>query len=227
MLHTQVYDAYVACAERYRTVPFGVRAMEVISTMRAAKMCGVHYTTIRRWVLDGSLPAYETPGGHLRVLREDIESFISSRRKKTRRGRQQGPVRVLVVDDDHAFRDSVVDFLGSDDAIDVREAEDGFAAGLLVGDFDPQVVVLDLLMPRLDGFETCQRLKAREQSRDVRVLILTGFATDENILRARACGADVCLAKPIGLDELRRAVLALAWERKGVGQGQRELARRP
>ena len=199
---------------------------DAISTMRAAKICGVHYTTIRRWVLDGSLPAYETPGGHLRVLREDIEDFIASRRKRGRRGRQ-GPVRVLVVDDDEAFRDSVVDFLGRDDAIEVREAADGFAAGLLVADFEPDVVILDLLMPRLDGFETCARLKAREQSRDVRVLVLTGFATDENIRKAQACGADGCLAKPIGLDELRETVLALAWERKGVGQGRRAWSRRP
>jgi len=203
-----------------------VAEKEAISTIRAAEICGVHYTTIRRWVLDGDLPAYETPGGHLRVLREDIEDFIASRRKTGRRGRQ-GPVRVLVVDDDEAFRDSVVDFLGRDDAIEVREAEDGFAAGLLVADFQPDVVILDLLMPRLDGFETCEQLKSREQSRDVRILVLTGFATDENMRKAQACGADGCLAKPIGLDELRKAVLALAWERKGVGQGRRERSRRP
>lgn len=199
---------------------------EAVSTMRAAKICGVHYTTIRRWVLEGSLPAYETPGGHLRVLREDIEDFIASR-KRVGRGGREGALRVLVVDDDEAFRDSVVDFLGRDGAVEVREAEDGFAAGLLVADFDPDVMILDLLMPRLDGFETCKRLKDRKRSRNVRVLVLTGFATDENIRKAQACGADRCLAKPIDLDELKEAVLTLARQGKGVGQGWRVMSRRP
>ena len=55
-------------------------ATNVLSTVEAAQLCGVHYTTIRRWVLGGDLPAFETHGGHLRILKEDIDHFISSRR---------------------------------------------------------------------------------------------------------------------------------------------------
>ena len=55
-------------------------ATEALSTMVAAQKCGVHYTTIRRWVIAGQLPTYQTPGGHLRIFRKDVDSFIASRR---------------------------------------------------------------------------------------------------------------------------------------------------
>lgn len=181
---------------------------KALSTVQVAEQCGVHYTTVRRWILEGNLPAYETPGGHLRVLKDDVEAFIESRKLK---GRQMltGTLRVLVVDDDETFRESAVEFLSRESKIEVKQAANGFSAGRLVAEFQPHVVVLDLLMPGINGFEVCRNIKTSPRSRHTRVLILTGFATDENIRRAKECGADVCIAKPIELDELRTMVLRL------------------
>lgn len=182
---------------------------KALSTMQVAERCGVHYTTVRRWILDGNLPAYETPGGHLRVLETDVQAFLESR--KLRGGRSvSGTLRVLVVDDDATFRESAVEFLGRQPNVKVRQAVDGFAAGRQVSEFQPHVIILDLLMAGMDGFEVCRNIKASPRSRQTRVLVLTGYATAENIEKAKESGADLCMAKPVGLDELRDAVLRLA-----------------
>ena len=186
--------------------------------MQVAEQCGVHYTTVRRWILDGNLPAYETPGGHLRVLETDVQAFLESR--KLRGGRSlTGTLRVLVVDDDTTFRDSAIEFLDRQPGIKARQAADGFAAGRQVSEFQPHVIVLDLFMAGMDGFEVCRNIKASPRSRQMSVLVLTGYPTAENIQKAKEAGADLCMAKPVGLDELYDAILRLGC---GSSGGERE-----
>ena len=180
-----------------------------LSTMQVAERCGVHYTTVRRWILEGNLPAYETPGGHLRVLDADVRAFLDSRKLRGWRD-LTGTLRVLVVDDDAAFRESATEFLGRQPNLRVRQAADGFAAGRQVSEFQPHVVILDLLMAGMNGRDVCRNIKASPRSRQTRIMVLTGYATSENIEKAKEAGADLCVAKPVGLDELHDAVLRLA-----------------
>jgi excisionase family DNA binding protein len=186
--------------------------------MQVAERCGVHYTTVRRWILEGNLPAYETPGGHLRVLDADVHAFLESRKLRGWRD-LTGTLRVLVVDDDAAFRESAVEFLGRQPNMRVRQAADGFAAGRQVSEFQPHVVILDLLMAGMNGLDVCRNIKASPRSRQTRILVLTGYATTENIEKAKESGADLCMAKPVGLDELHDAVLRLA---RGSADGKGE-----
>jgi excisionase family DNA binding protein len=188
--------------------------------MQVAERCGVHYTTVRRWILDGNLPAYETPGGHLRVLDTDVHDFLESRKLRGRRN-LTGTLRVLIVDDDATFRESAVEFLGRQPNIKVRQAADGFAAGRQVSEFQPHVVVLDLFMAGMDGFEVCRNIKTSLRSRQIRLLVLTDCSTAENVEKAKEAGADLCMAKPIGLDELHEVVLRLGSESPD-GEGKPE-----
>jgi excisionase family DNA binding protein len=184
--------------------------------MQVAERCGVHYTTVRRWILDGNLPAYETPGGHLRVLDTDVHAFLESRKLRGWRN-VTGTLRVLIVDDDATFRESAVEFLGRQSNMKVRQAADGFAAGRQVSEFQPHVVILNLLMAGMNGLEVCRNIKASPRSRQTRVLALTGYATTENLEKAKKAGADLCMAKPIGLGELHDAILRLA---RGSSDGE-------
>lgn len=214
-------------------------ATEALSTMATAQKCGVHYTTVRRWILAGQLPAYQTPGGHLRIFRKDVDSFIASRRFNpaaleaaccvpTRaqmpdgtitaptqavgapdRRRPHVPPRVLVVDDDETLRDSIAEFLAREAKLQVQGAGDGFSAARLVLEFDPDAVILDLLMPGLDGHAVCRNIRGSSRTTHIRILVLTGFPTEENIRKAMDAGADACLAKPVELDELQNELLCL------------------
>jgi len=176
--------------------------------MQVAEQCGVHYTTVRRWILEGNLPAYETPGGHLRILKDDVDAFMESRRLKGPRS-LSGTLRVLVVDDDRTFRESAIEFLSPDPTMDVRYAANAFSAGRMIVEFQPHVVLLDLLMPGINGFEVCKNIKTSPRTRQMTVIVLAGFATDENVRMAKECGADLCLAKPVELDELRDIIWRL------------------
>ena len=86
------------------------------------------------------------------------------------------------------------------------EAGDGFKAGQIVATMHPDVVILDLRMPGMDGFEVCRAIKAQEETRHAVVLAMTAFPSEESEEHIRECGAEAYFAKPLDMDELLAAV---------------------
>ena len=125
------------------------------------------------------------------------------------------PLAVLVVDDNALFLESAVGYLARDPVLKVRGAADGHEALRALNELKPDVVVLDLMMQGLNGFDVCRLIRKSAGERKIHVVILSGFASQDVIEMARTCGADLCLAKPIELGDLRRAMMTLA---RGEGQ---------
>jgi DNA-binding NarL/FixJ family response regulator len=118
-------------------------------------------------------------------------------------------VRVLVVDDQRVVRDGLAVLLGLLPGIEVvGSAEDGEQALDAVARFLPDVVLMDLRMPRMDGIEATRRLRAEHPA--VAVLALTTYADDESVVGALRAGARGYLTKDAGADEIARAVAAVA-----------------
>jgi DNA-binding NarL/FixJ family response regulator len=116
-------------------------------------------------------------------------------------------IRVLVVDDHEVVREGLRTFLELQDGIDVvGEAGDGEAAVTAVEELAPDVVLMDLVMPRLDGVGAMQELRRRESG--ARVIVLTSFTDDEKLLPAIRAGAAGYLLKNVAPAELARAVRA-------------------
>ncbi len=161
--------------------------------------------TVRSWAQRGQLPFHTTPGGHRRFLRRDVERFAA---EKGLAPLATGPVditpRVLVVDDDPQLTNYLTELLELHGAV-TAAAHDGFEAGRLVPTFRPDVVLLDLLMPGIDGFAVCRQLRA-EGGCDVRVVAMTGHYTPEHAERIVAAGAEACLEKPLDRSRLMRAI---------------------
>ena len=185
----------------------------------AARKCSVHVSTFRRWVLQGKIPAFATPGGHFRILRKDMDAFIASRMLRQRPG-SKGPLRLLVIDDDDDVRETLVDFFGRDARFDVCGAPDGFTGGRLLSEFRPDILILDLVMTGINGFDVCRSVRGSSLTRHIRVVVLTGYASAENFTKARECGADLCLANPVEPRDLREAVLGLVTETAGPARAQ-------
>jgi DNA-binding NarL/FixJ family response regulator len=123
--------------------------------------------------------------------------------------RERAPVRVLLADDQRLVRESLVTLLGLLDGIElVASAADGEEALALAERLRPEVVLMDLRMPRLDGIEATRAL--RERQPDVRVIALTTFADDESVLGALRAGARGYLTKDAGSEDIRAAILTVA-----------------
>jgi excisionase family DNA binding protein len=163
-----------------------------------AELLMVNPVTVRQWAARGLLRSLTTPGGHRRFLLSDVEEFARSR-GSTPIARSSGrPDRVLIVDDDAPLGLFIAEIVRArDPKIEIEIARDGFEAGAKVESFRPHALVLDLMMPGMDGFEVCRRLRARPTLNHVRIIAMTGFPSTENVERIMAAGADACLSKPL------------------------------
>lgn len=119
------------------------------------------------------------------------------------------PVRVLVVDDSEAIRQLIAVNLELE-GYDVRRAADGLEALEVAAQWRPDVVTLDMVMPRLDGLATCARLRADPATSDVAVVMVTGRAQAADRDRGEAAGVDAYLTKPFEPAELVATVARLA-----------------
>ena len=164
---------------------------------QVAELLMVSPTAVRQWAEKGELNALTTPGGHRRFLPGEVERFARTRGMTLNTG-DGGALRVLIVDDEKQFSRYLVKLLeGFSEQVVTETARDGFAAGLKVKEFEPHVVLLDLMMPGLDGFEVCHQLKSSSSTKAIRVIAMTGYLSQKNVEKIIAAGAEVCLPKPI------------------------------
>ncbi|MFH1829582.1 MAG: response regulator [Pseudomonadota bacterium] len=194
-----------------------MRTKDVLTTFEAAKLCRVSYNTIKNWIKKDLLSAYRTAGGHLRIKADDLRVFC--REHGIPMDEKATPVRrkVLIVDDEEAIRIAIHDALSNyPEKLDIYTASDGFEAGTQMESVRPDIVILDLVMPGMDGFKVCQNIRRSEALSHVKIMVLTGFGSDRNMERAQDLGADVCLTKPIDRNSLFQAVEKLLKPRRGV-----------
>ena len=152
--------------------------------------------TVRQWAQKGLLKAEVTVGGHRRFLRAEVERFARDHGMAGART-AGGGTRLLVVDDDRQLVGYICELLSEIEGLQIETAFDGFDAGTKMQVFRPHIVLLDLMMPGLNGFEVCQRIKSDRLTQDTRVITMTGFASSENTGRSIASGAERCLSKPL------------------------------
>ncbi|MBA3065997.1 response regulator, partial [bacterium] len=152
------------------------------TTFTISRICGVYPTTVANWIDKGSLKAFITPGGHRRVERGELFKFLKKYNVTAPQGlivrRRRKRKRILVVDDDNNVMKSIVKILeNSIEKYEILTARDGFQAGQLVSDFKPEIVVLDIMLPGVDGFSVCAEIKKRSAA--IKILAITGFDSPE------------------------------------------------
>jgi excisionase family DNA binding protein len=170
-----------------------------------AELLMVNPVTVRQWAARGLLRAVKTPGGHRRFLLSDVEEFARSRGSEPGARPHGRPARVLIVDDDPQFGLYLAELISMRDPdIAIELAHDGFDAGIKTESFRPHAIVLDVMMPGLDGYEVCRLLRRRSALDHIRIVAVTGYHTPESAQRMIAAGANACLPKPIDPEALLR-----------------------
>ena len=176
---------------------------DVLTIPEAASLCAVDRVTMWRWVKSGGLKVSVTPGGHHRILKETLESFLLDSGMYPLATKSFPRNRVLIVDNDPMIQKTLTQILFNY-KYETETASDGFEAGIKTVQFKPHLIILDLIMPKLDGFHVCRYLKSDPTTSGVKILVLTGYDTGENREKIIQAGADDFLAKPVNLDTLHR-----------------------
>lgn len=179
------------------------------TTGEIAGFCHVTINAVKKWIASGKLGAFRTPGGHFRVNRDDFKEFIGKYKLEIKDSLFPEKKRVLIIDDERTVVEFVKGALESlDKGYQIETASDGYDALIKVGDFKPQLLVLDIRMPKIDGFEVCRRIKGDESTSGIKILAVTAYGKDD-IDKILQCGADFCLPKPIRLKEFQKHIQRL------------------
>jgi len=192
-------------------------AKTVFTTGEAAKLCKVSQQTIIRCFDNGSLNGFRVPGSRFRrIPREMLLSFMKENGIPTD-AFESGNRKVLVVDDDLELVELLVDVFERDGRFDVKNANNGFDAGMLVREFRPDLVVLDVMLPDINGKEVCVRIRSDDSLEDVKIICISGMVEQDKISELTAAGADDFMHKPFTVDRLLdRACDLLEMERSAT-----------
>ena len=183
------------------------------STSEVAKYCHVTADTIRKWAEANRINVFKTPGGHRRIRRDELITFLRENGIPLHPDLSNDGIKILIVDDDKTIIAVINRFLEHNPTnFEVSVASDGFEAGHQVGIFAPKIMFLDLRLPGIDGFEVCRRIKSSPSTADTHVIAMTAFYDDDVVTKIQSLGAVTCLKKPFTPDNLRRALAMVGVE---------------
>ena len=184
------------------------REQKAFTTFEAAKICHVTHHSIKNWIKQRLIKASRTPGGHYRILEKDLDKF---RERFDMFPREKGPStkRIMVVDDDPDAL-ALMDRILSDEGFELVKVANATEVGLKAVQMTPDLILLDFLMPEINGFEVCAALRANELTRSIPIMAVTCLSKEKDIERIFASGADDYLSKPFKVDTLLAKVRELA-----------------
>jgi two-component system, OmpR family, response regulator len=179
------------------------------TTGEAAAVCKVSQQTIIRCFDSGRLTGFRVPGSKFRrIPRDELIRFMRANGIPVDI-LEGGKKRILVVDDDPQIIDMFVDLLGRDGRYDVKTAATGYDAGLLTESFRPNLIILDYMLPDINGSIVCQRIRAREELQDTRILFVSGVVNQDEIAGLLKAGGDEFIKKPFNVQAFLAKVAQL------------------
>ena len=182
------------------------------STTKVAKICQVTPGSVIRWIQEGELETALTVGGHRRIPAKSVIKLLEKMHlplppELNGMDQESSAPKILVVDDEDGIRQMILwnikQFLPE---AKMQEAGDGFVAGWKAQSFRPDLVILDIMMPGIDGFKFCEFVKMTPELTQTRIIAMSGVKDYKSKILTH--GASIFLAKPFTDEDLKQAVLS-------------------
>jgi len=186
-----------------------VRYKAVYTTGEAADICSLSQQTIIRCFDSGQLEGFRVPGSKFRRIPRT--SLIKFMRENNIPMNNLGDdkIRVLVVDDDPNIIELFVDVLGADSRFEIATATTGYDAGVQTQQFKPDIVVLDYMLPDVNGNVVCKTIREDPEMSHIKILIISGTVNSAEVDKLMALGADDFIKKPFNIESVIERITEL------------------
>jgi excisionase family DNA binding protein len=171
----------------------------IYTTHDISRLLQVNPRSVINWIEQDLLPSYRTPGGHRRVRREDLLAFLRKHQIPTPASLVEGKFRILIVEDEEEVVTLLKAYLQRQGGYEVASASNGINALIEVGRIKPDLLILDVMIPGVDGIEVCRRIKGDSANKTAIIVISGNADSEKTVLQA---GADVFMQKPVDLEKL-------------------------
>ncbi|MGQ0644583.1 MAG: response regulator [Elusimicrobiota bacterium] len=183
---------------------------KIYTTFQVADICNVRPTTVIKWANQNIIRAYTTPGGHRRIRQADLRDFLRQYNIPAPPELSAGLKQVLVVEDDAAVGALLLRALGKASAeLDVQLIRDGVEALLAIGRRPPDLILLDVVMPVMDGLQVLKTLRSDPRAQKIKVIAMTGKKLNSEDLGFVEKRADAFFFKPLKIKEVAWKALEL------------------
>jgi excisionase family DNA binding protein len=185
------------------------RGKQIFTTGEAAEICKLSQQTIIRCFDSGRVRGFRVPGSRFRrIPREGLIRFMKDNDIPTDMIENTKP-RILIVDDDEQIVELLVELLGRDPRFEVKTATTGYDAGVLTEQFSPDLMILDYMLPDINGNAVCKTVRENPNHANMKIIIISGVVNQEEIANLLTAGADEFIKKPFNLDKLMARIAEL------------------
>jgi excisionase family DNA binding protein len=174
----------------------------VFTTGEAAEICKVSQQTIIRCFDSGRLRGFRVPGSRFRRIPRDALMQFMKENSIPLDALDGGRQKILVVDDDPEIVELFVDVLERDGRFDIKTASTGYDAGILTQEFVPDLVILDYMLPDVNGNVVCQTIRKNPNFQHMKIVIVSGVVNQDEINDLLKSGADEFVKKPFNIEKL-------------------------
>ncbi len=175
---------------------------DLYTTGEAADICRISQQTIIRCFDAGRLDGFRVPGSRFRrIPRQSLVKFMKEN-KIPLDAMESGKRKVLVVDDDAEIVELIVDVLSRDGRFETQTASSGYEAGIATERFRPDVILLDYMLPDVNGNVVCQAIRKNPEFENIRIIIVSGVVKQDEIAQLLKSGAEDFIRKPFDVAEL-------------------------
>jgi len=186
----------------------GMIMKDLFTTGEAAEICRISQQTIIRCFDSGRLEGFRVPGSKFRrIPRQCLIKFMKENNIPLDQ-LESGKKKILVVDDDAEIVELIAEVLTRDGRFEIKTASSGYEAGISTQQFRPDLILLDYMLPDVNGNVVCQTIRKNPEFENIRIIIVSGVVKQDEISQLLKSGAEGFIKKPFDVDELTDKVTA-------------------